>query len=202
MNNNNMSSTPLSMQYNYNGNSGFSSMVPQQVNRHGVSATQNSIIDDSNIYNQRHAHASPINFFDDTQSHNSPSVSIIDDNIFDDTFVQSTINVQQYIRLLPGGQGNQFLAPSIVHVWSNNFVPQGAQRPSNPSTSSYNLNPPPSHIGPGFSTAVKSDQYMQSGIIPARPRNRRRGNNCIFTSTSRVLRDRRNRPRDEVFSSL
>lgn len=118
---------------------------------------------------------------------------------FDDTFIQSTINVQQYVRLLPGGQGNIFLAPS-VHMWSSNFVPQGAQRPSNPSTSGYNLNPPPSQNGPRFSTAVEYDQYMQSGIIPARTRNRRRGNNPIFTSTSPELRARRNRHRNEVFS--
>ncbi|XP_058775857.1 probable E3 ubiquitin-protein ligase ZFP1 [Vicia villosa] len=285
MNNNIMSSTQLSMHYNYNGNSGFSSMVPQQVNHHGVSATQNSIIDDSHINNRRHAHASPISFFDDTPSYNSPYEYIIDDNVAclifpsqqeiarenftmtrrteptstststtslypsamtggstqvtvstspfqrnnnflsfgadsslsshnprdifdsieqrsDDTFIQSTINVQQYVRFLPEGQGNRFLAPSTVHVWSNNFVPRWPQRHSNPSTSGYNLNPPPSHNGPRFSTAVEYDQYMQSDIIPTRSRNRRRSNNHIFTSTSREHRAQRNRHRDEVILAL
>ncbi|XP_058775854.1 uncharacterized protein LOC131650142 [Vicia villosa] len=273
MNNNNMSSTRLS------------SMVPQQVNRHGVSAIQNFIIDDSHINNQHHVHASPLNFLDDTPSYNSPYEYIIDDNVaclifpsqqeiarenftmtrrteptsaststtslypsamtggttqvavstspfqrnnnflsfgadsslsshnprdifesieqrFDDTFIQSTINVQQYVRLLPEGQGNRFLAPSTVHVWSNNFVPGWPQRHSNPSTSGYNLNPPPSHNGPRFNTAVENDQYMQSHIISARSRNRRRSNNRMFTSTSREHRAQRNRHRDEVFLAL
>ncbi|XP_058775846.1 uncharacterized protein LOC131650133 [Vicia villosa] len=281
---------------NNSNNSGFSSMLEQQVNRHGISATQNSITNDSHMINRRHAHASQINFFADTPSYNSPYESIIDDNVaclifpsrqeipresftmtritepisaststtslypsamtggetqvavstspfqrnnnflsseavsslssrsprwefnsfnntnnnnnnintnldifdpieqrFNDTFNHSTINVQQYVRLLPGGHVDRFLAPSIVHVRSNNFVPQGSQPPYDPSTSSYLLNPP------SAPTAVESDQYMQPGTILAGQGNRRRGNNRIFTSTSPELRAWRNRLRDEVF---
>ncbi|XP_058775848.1 uncharacterized protein LOC131650135 [Vicia villosa] len=137
------------------------------------------------------------NSFSNTNNNNNNNINtnlnIFDptEQRFDDTFNHSTINVQQYVRLLPGGHVDRFLAPSIVHVRSNNFVPRGSQPPSNPSTSSNRLNPP------SAPTVVESDQYMEPGTILAGQGNRRRGNNHIFTSTSPELRARRNRLRDE-----
>ncbi|CAK8570800.1 unnamed protein product [Lathyrus sativus] len=112
----------------------------------------------------------------------------------DDTFVRSTINVQQYVRLLPGGRVIRFLAPSIVPMWSNSFVPQQPQPPSDPS--SYRLNSHPALSRTTFSVDVESNQYIQMSTSLARSGNHL-DNNHILTPTSPDLRAQRNMLRNE-----
>ncbi|XP_058776594.1 uncharacterized protein LOC131650911 [Vicia villosa] len=119
----------------------------------------------------------------------------------DDIFVHSTINVQQYVRILPGGHVSRFFCPSIVPTWSNSFIPQRSQPPSNRSTSSYRLipHPPP---GQEFSIDVEFNQYMQMGTSMDRSGNLHLDNNHILTSASPELRAQRDMLRDEVFSLI
>lgn len=118
----------------------------------------------------------------------------------DDIFGHSTINVQQYARILPGGRVSRFFAPSIVPRWSNSFIPQQSQPPSNTSTSSYRLNPHPPPPGQAPSVDVEFNQYMHMGASIDRSGNLHLGNNHILTSTSSELRAQRDMLRDEVFS--
>ncbi|XP_058759057.1 uncharacterized protein LOC131632299 [Vicia villosa] len=120
----------------------------------------------------------------------------------DDTFIHRTINVQQNESIFSGDHVNQFITPTIVPVRSNSYVPQQPQSPSNLSTSSYHINPPPPPLGPEFNTPIEFDQYVQTDTSLTRPENRRRDHIDILTSHSIELRAQRNRLRNEIFSTL
>jgi len=113
---------------------------------------------------------------------------LIHEQRMDEAYAENMINVQQHIRLLPGGQFsvNRFSAPTInLGRMPSSFVP-----PRQP--------PPPRSR---FSTVEQTGEYMQNNPTLARSQNPSRpgGNNRIFISTSNELREDRNALRDEVY---